>query len=132
VTPPGGDPKVSFLRWTALRLGWAFRGLWWFLKEPQNLWVHLPAALLVVVVGWLLGVDRTDWCLLIIAIAIVLVAEGLNSALESLADAVHPAEHPLVGRAKDVAAGAVLLASFAAAAIGLIVFVPKLLAPPGG
>jgi len=99
-----------------------------FLREPQNVWVHLPAALLVVVVGCLLRIDRTEWCLIIVAIFLVYVSEGLNSALESLADAVHPTEHPLVGRAKDVAAGAVLMASFAASAIGVIVFGPKLLA----
>jgi len=127
VTRPGGDPDCSFLWWTALRLGWAFRGLFDFLREPQNLWVHLPAAAIVVVVGFLLRIDQTEWCLIIVAISLVLVSEGLNSALESLADAVHPTEHPLVGRAKDVSAGAVLLASFAAAAIGLIVFGPKLL-----
>ena len=125
MTRPGGEPESSFLWWTALRLGWAFRGLYSFLREPQNVCVHLPAALLVVLVGFLLRIDRTEWCMIIVAISLVLVSEGLNSALESLADAVHPTEHPLVGRAKDVAAGAVLLASFAAAAIGLIVFGPK-------
>lgn len=128
MTRPGGNPDGSFVKWTALRLGWAFRGLFNFLREPQNLWVHLPAAFIVFAVAFILRIDQTEWCLIIIAVALVLVSEGLNSALESLADAVHPTEHPLVGRAKDVAAGAVLLASFAAAAIGLIVFGPKLLA----
>ena len=128
MTPPGGDPDCSLFRWTALRLGWAFKGLFSFLREPQNLYVHLPAAAAVFAVGCILRIDRVDWCLIVFAVAIVLVSEGLNSALESLADAVHPTEHPLVGRAKDVAAGAVLLASFAAAAVGVIVFLPKLIA----
>ena len=128
MTAPGGDPDCSYLRWIALRLGWAFRGLFSFLREPQNLSVHLPAAAIVFAVGCILQIDRVEWCLIIFAIAAVFVSEGLNSALESLADAVHPTEHPLVGRAKDVAAGAVLLASFAAAAVGLIVFLPKLIA----
>ena len=128
MTRPGGDPECSWLRWIALRLGWAFRGMFAFLGEPQNLYAHLPAAFIVFAVGCILQIDRLEWCLIIFAIAIVFVSEGLNSALESLADAVHPTEHPLVGRAKDVAAGAVLLASFAAAAVGLIIFLPKLLA----
>ena len=131
MTRPDGDPECSFLWWIALRLGWAFRGLFDFLREPQNAFVHIPAALLVFLVAFLLRINATEWCLIIIAVAMVLVAEGLNSALESLADAVHPMEHPLVGRAKDVAAGAVLMASFAAAAIGLIVFGPKLWALVG-
>jgi len=99
-----------------------------FLREPQNTYVHLPAACIVFAVGCILQIDRVEWCLIVFAIAIVFVSESLNSALESLADAVHPTEHPLVGRAKDVAAGAVLLASFAAAAVGLIIFLPKLFA----
>jgi diacylglycerol kinase (ATP) len=57
---------------------------------------------------------------------LVWIAEGLNSALEALADHVATERHPLIGRAKDVAAGAVLVASIAAAAIGLIVLGPKL------
>ena len=68
------------------RLGWAFKGLSAFLSEPQNLFVHLPAAAIVLAVGCILQVDRVDWCLLVFAVGIVLVSEGLNSALESLAD----------------------------------------------
>lgn len=131
MTRPGGDTDRSYLKWIGSRLAWAFKGLFEFLREPQNMSVHIPAAILVFVVAALLRINPTEWCLIIIAVAMVMVSEGLNSALESLADAVHPAEHPLVGRAKDVAAGAVLLASFAAAAIGLIVFLPKLIALMG-
>ena len=74
-----------------------------------------------------LGVSRLEWCWLVAAIAWVWTAEALNTALESLADAVHPDRHPLVGRAKDAAAGAVLAASLGAAAIGLLVLGPYVL-----
>ena len=68
-----------------------------------------------------------EWIAVSLSIGIVLGAEGFNTALESLADAVHPEQHPLVGRAKDAAAGAVLLAAIAAIVVGILVFLPKLI-----
>ena len=69
-----------------------------------------------------------EWLAVIAAIGLVWTAEGLNTAIEALVDLVSPEQHPLAGRAKDVAAGAVLLAALAATAIGLLVFGPRLLA----
>ena len=74
-----------------------------------------------------LGVPRVEWALLVFAIALVWVAEGLNTGIEFLADAAVPDPHSLIKHAKDVAAGAVLLASIAAAVIGALVFLPHLL-----
>ena len=68
-----------------------------------------------------------EWAVLVLAIGLVWLAEGVNTALEALGDAVSADPNPLVGRAKDVAAGAVLLASIGAAAAGLLIFVPRLL-----
>ena len=95
--------------------------------EP-NARIHLAAAAGVVLAGLWLEVSRLEWCWLVAAIAAVLAAEALNTALESLADATHPDPHPGVGRAKDAAAGAVLLVAIAAAMIGLLVLGPHLLA----
>lgn len=78
--------------------------------------------------GLLLGLPRGDWCWLVVAIAMVFAAECMNTALESLANAVAPDPHPLVGRAKDAAAGAVLCAALGAAGIGALVLGPPLLA----
>ena len=78
--------------------------------------------------GLLLGLSRADWCWLVLAIALVWVAECMNTALESLADATSPDPHPRVGRAKDAAAGAVLCAAIGAALIGLLVLGRPLLA----
>ena len=69
---------------------------------------------------------RLEWCAIVAAIGLVWTAEGLNTALEALTDLVSPGEHPLAGRAKDMAAGAVLCAAIAAAIIGAIIFLPKL------
>jgi diacylglycerol kinase len=81
----------------------------------------------VVALGLWLDLSRGDWCWLVVAIAMVLAAECMNTALESLADAALPEPHPLVGRAKDAAAGAVLCAALGAAGIGLLVLGPPLL-----
>ncbi len=110
----------------------AGRGLAYLLASQANARIHLAAALAIVALGLWLGLATRDWCWIAVAIAWVWVAEAFNTALETLADAVHPERDARVGRAKDVAAGAVLLASLAAAAIGLLVLGPPLLARLGG
>jgi diacylglycerol kinase len=97
-------------------------------RTQPNARIHALAAIAVVAAGLALDVSRGDWCWLVVAMALVLAAECMNTALESLADAVAPDPHPLVGRAKDAAAGAVLLCAIGAALIGLLVLGPPLLA----
>jgi diacylglycerol kinase (ATP) len=103
----------------------AGRGLRAVLAEP-NARVQIAIALAVVALGAWLGLERRDWALLVLAIGLVLAGEAANTALEALADRVAPDPHPLVGKAKDVAAGAVLIASVAAAVLGLLVLGPPL------
>jgi diacylglycerol kinase (ATP) len=74
-----------------------------------------------------LHVSPLEWCMLILATALVWVAEGLNTALERLTDLASPGYHPLAGKAKDIAAAAVLIAGIAALAIGALIFIPKLI-----
>ncbi len=81
--------------------------------------------------GALLSISRAEWCAVMLTIAGVLAAEAFNTAIETLADAVHPELDPLVGHAKDLAAAGVLLMSLGAAVVGLIIFVPRFLAVLG-
>ena len=104
----------------------AFNGLAVLLKTQHNAWLHLLATLVVVALGVSLQVSRMDWCLLTLAISQVWIAEGLNTAVEYLADAVTLEQHPLIGKAKDVAAGAVLLSAVGAAIVGAAVFYPHI------
>jgi diacylglycerol kinase (ATP) len=106
----------------------AGRGLVRLLADQPNARIHLLASLAAIALGAWLGLSAGEWCWIALAIALVWVAEGLNSALEALADAVHPERDPRVGRAKDVAAGAVLLAAIASVVIGALVFGPRLAA----
>jgi diacylglycerol kinase (ATP) len=90
----------------------------------HNVWVHAGATVLVVVAGFLFHISSADWCWVIVAISIVWTAEAFNTAFEFLADVVAPGFHPAVRDAKDIAAGAVLVAATAAASLGAIVFWP--------
>ena len=115
------------MAWLSRRLaafGHAFHGLATLLKETPHAQFHLLATAGVVALGAYLDVSRTDWQALVLAIALVWVAEGMNTALEYLADAAVPEQHPLVGKAKDVAAGAVLLSAGFSIVIALLVFGP--------
>ena len=112
--------------------GHAFRGLGEMLRGEVHARVHALATCVVVVVGLVLRVSREEWLALVLAIALVWVAEAVNTALEALCDVVAPAPHPGIRRAKDVAAGAVLIAAFGATGVAGIVFGPRLLALTAG
>jgi diacylglycerol kinase len=117
-------------RWTRLRCSFVFagRGVVQLIRTEPNAQIHAVATVVVLGVAFWLGVSVHEWCFILFAISGVWVAEGLNSALEALADRVAPERHPLVERAKDVAAGAVLIAAVVAAIVGLLILGPKLLA----
>ena len=103
----------------------AGRGLRALLGEP-NAKLQLGAALAVLALGLWLGLAPRDWALLVLAIGLVLAGEAMNTAVEALCDRVAPERHPLIAKAKDVAAGGVLIASLAAAVLGLLVLGPPL------
>jgi diacylglycerol kinase len=107
--------------------GYAFKGLRIFFKTEMHAKIHLAAALTVVVAGLFFRIKSWEWALVILAIALVLTAEALNTAIEKLTDRLWPEHHPQAAFIKDVAAGGVLIAAIAAAAIGIIVFLPYLL-----
>ena len=106
-------------------LRYALRGIGFMLAE-RNARLLLAVSALVIVVAFWTGLSRLEWCATIAALALVWVAETLNTALERLTDLVSPEFHPLAGKTKDVAAGAVLLAVVAAISIGVVVFGPRL------
>lgn len=121
------DTRPFSLAGRARSFSHAFSGIGVLLARQHNARVHLAATLLVVALAVWLRVSRGEWALLVAAMGLVWMAEALNSAVEELADAVHPGQHPGVGRAKDVAAAGVLLAAVAAAVIGGLILIPRLL-----
>ena len=111
-----------------LSFKYAFQGLGDMFKNEHNAWIHLFATACAVIAGILLRVSSEEWIALVFAIGVVLIAEAFNTAIEALADLVSPDYHRLVKRAKDLAAGGVLLAAIAAVIVGAIIFVPKIIA----
>ncbi|MGN0054049.1 MAG: diacylglycerol kinase family protein [Bacteroides sp.] len=106
--------------------GYAWKGIRSCIGKEQNLSFHLLATPTVVAAGFLAGITRTEWMLVILCIGLVIAAELFNSAIEQLVNLVSPQRHPLAGQVKDIAAGAVLVCAATAAIIGLIIFVPYL------
>lgn len=104
----------------------ALHGLADLVRNERHAQIHLICSLALVPVGLWLRLERRDWAVLVLAMGLVWTAEALNTAVERLADAVHPEHHPLVGRAKDVAAAGVLLAALTAAFLGLLILGPPL------
>ena len=105
----------------------AFRGIAEVLRSQHNAWIHTTATVIVVIAGIYFQVTRLEWCWLVAAMAFVWVAEAFNTALENLADAVVKDVDPLIGKAKDIAAGAVLIAAAGAAIIGLLILGPYII-----
>ena len=125
VPPPVKGPFT--LRARASSFVYAFRGVRALLRREHNAWLHLLAAALACGAGWRLEISRVEWCLVAFAIGSVLAAEAFNTAIEALADAVHPEPAALVGHAKDLSAAGVLLTSGGAAVVGGLIFGPRLL-----
>jgi len=106
-------------------VAFALRGIRIMLASQHNAWIHAMATLVVVVAGLVLGLSWAEWCWIVLAVVAVWTAEALNTAFEFLTDVASPNFHPIAGKAKDVAAGAVLLAAVGAVIIGTLVFGPK-------
>ena len=107
-----------------LSFGHAYRGIVFALRQQNHMRIHGVAVVVVCLGAWYTKATAQEWGLLFLAFGLVLSIEMLNSALEALADTLHPDPHPLIGRAKDMAAGAVLLAALMAVGVAVCVFVP--------
>lgn len=106
---------------------YAFRGISLLVRKEPNAWIHCTAALCAVVAGCLTDISVTEWVIVSLCIGMVLAAEAFNSAIEALADRVSPQYDEAIKHTKDLAAGGVLLVALAAAAAGLLIFIPKLI-----
>ncbi|MBI2910602.1 MAG: diacylglycerol kinase family protein [Chloroflexi bacterium] len=102
------------------------------LRTQRNMRVHMVVATSAVVVGILLELGPLEMAALVLSITLVVALELVNTALEAAVDLSSPALHPLARRAKDVAAGAVLAGACGAAAVGALLFVPRLMERLGG
>lgn len=105
---------------------YAWKGICACVGKEQNLDFHLLVMVLVIIAGFYFGITRMEWMAVILCFGLVIGAELFNSAVERLTNLAHPDYSELAGKVKDIAAGAVLVTAIAAAAVGLIIFVPYL------
>lgn len=120
------DARARFSLGRAFSCAWG--GIVYTTRTQRNMKIHFAVTAAAVVLGVVLGIDAPSWAAIAICIAVVLAAECLNTALESVVDLVSPDYAELAKHAKDCAAGAVLLCAVGAVAVAVAVFVPRLLA----
>ncbi len=106
----------------------AFKGMRVMIASQHNAWLHAIATCIVTALGFYLRLSNSEWSLIVVAIMAVWTSEALNTAFEFLTDVASPEFHPLAEKAKDVAAGAVLMAAIGSVVIGALVFGPHLTA----
>jgi diacylglycerol kinase len=107
--------------------GHAFSGWWFVIRTQRNAWIHMVVSIIVILLSILLHINATHWALIFIAIALVWIAEFLNTALEAVVDlASNHQQHDLARVGKDVGAAAVLIAAITSVIIGLLVLGPPL------
>jgi diacylglycerol kinase len=108
--------------------GFAFNGLKILVKEEHNSRIHIFATFCVLIAGFVLKLSAFEWIAVVFAIGFVITMEIINSAIENIADFVSPEKHYIIKKIKDLAAAAVLISAITSIIIGLIVFLPKILA----
>lgn len=120
------DKKFS-LRDRAKSFRYAFQGMAELIRHEHNARIHIAAALAALTLSAILRISPLEWVAIILCIALVLAAEAANTAIEALADKTTPYPHPLIKKAKDTAAAAVLILALASVIVAAIIFIPRLI-----
>ena len=103
----------------------AFAGLADLFRTQVNARIHLAAVVVVSWAGWYWQVSTFEWMIIILCFMLIISLEAVNTALEYLTNLASPDLHPLAGKAKDVAAAAVLWSAIGSVIIGGLIFIPK-------
>jgi diacylglycerol kinase (ATP) len=119
---------ADFFRQRARAFQYAFAGWWYVIKTQKNAWIHAVVSIAVLILAIFLRISSHDMALLVLTIAIVWIAEFLNTALEAVVDLASPQLHPLAKVGKDVGAAAVLIAALGSIIVGLLLLGPPLVA----
>jgi diacylglycerol kinase (ATP) len=107
-------------------IGFAVKGAYKLVTTEHRVMVQFSIMLFMIFAGFFFHISREEWMLQILAFGLVLGIEGLNTAVEKIADFIHPEFHNRIGFIKDIAAGAVLFAAFSAITVGALIYVPKI------
>ena len=116
----------NFITTRIKSIGIAFRGAYFLVKTEASIKLELIIAILSTVAGIYVRLSAVEWMLQILAIGLVISAEGFNTAIEKTVDFIHSDHHHKIGFIKDIAAGAVFIAAMAAIAVGCFIYIPKI------
>ncbi len=117
----------TFLSGRLKSVTFAVKGAIKLITTEHSIMVQFSLGILMTIAGFYCNITKTEWLFQILAIGLVMSIEGLNTAVEKVADFIHPDYHERIGFIKDISAGAVLFAAITAIVIGLIIYTPKFL-----
>lgn len=120
-------PKRNVFAERLFGIVFVFKGVWYLLRTEHSVIVQAVVAVMVTIAGFVFQISTTEWMLQTLAIGMVLGVEAINTAIEKIADFIHPEYHKKIGIIKDMAAAAVGFVALAAVVIGLIIYLPKFL-----
>jgi diacylglycerol kinase (ATP) len=116
---------TSFFSGRLKSMGYSFKGAVKLITTEHSVMAQFSIGIVLIFLGVYFNITKTEWLFQTLAIGLVLSIEGLNTAVEKIADFVHPKFHERIGFIKDIAAGAVFFAALTAIAIGIIIYLPK-------
>lgn len=120
------NPNDGYLRGRLRSLKFALKGVWILITTEDSIKAQLFFGLIATFLGFYFDISANEWCIQTIVIGMVLVAEAANSAIEEVADFIHPEYHEKIGLIKDIAAGIPSFAAFTSLVIAGIIYVPKI------
>ncbi|PCJ94953.1 MAG: diacylglycerol kinase [Flavobacteriaceae bacterium] len=119
-------PKENFIINRIKSVGFALKGALLLVKTEASIQIQVGLMIIMTAAGFYYNISATEWIMQVFAIGMVMGTEGLNTAIEKIADYIQPEFDDKIGFIKDVSAGAVMLVSIAASIVGLIIYVPKI------
>ncbi len=120
------NPKDNFLIGRLKSVRFSLQGIWLLITTEASIKVQLVIAVIATIMGFQFNISSTEWLIQITMIAIVLVAESLNTGIEKLSDFVQPEYHDKIKIVKDISAGAVGIAAIISLIVGGIIYIPKM------
>lgn len=120
------NPNDGFLMGRIRSVKYAFRGMWILITTEDSIKVQLFVSFLATILGFVFTISANEWMAQCLAIGLVLVAEAANSAIEEMADFIHPEYHIKIGLIKDIAAGIPTFAALVSLIIAGIIYIPKI------
>lgn len=120
------NPNDGFIKGRLRSIKFALRGMWLLMTTEDSIKAQLFFAVIATIMGFYFHISTTEWMLQFIVIGMVLVAEALNTAIEKVADFIHPDYHKKIGFIKDIAAGAPSFAALTSLIIACIIYIPKI------